>query len=189
MSWWDELRHLWWRMDKISPDNENVRVYYHTKYSVAKMIEPESILEIGVRFGYSAFAMLSACPDAAYVGYDDDNGTHGGVKGLFPKIAEYTLHKFKSVALFKKNTQKTNIEGRYDLIHIDGDHTECGCRNDLLKCETKAKYLLVDDIYHVPEVCNTVIRFLNERNYEITIFDEKYRGNILIKTNYGESNG
>ncbi len=44
--------------------------YYRMKWAIAKVLQPESILEVGVRFGYSARAFLEACPDAVYTGID-----------------------------------------------------------------------------------------------------------------------
>ncbi len=54
---------------------------YRIKYQVARAVAPASILEIGVRAGYSAAAFLAACPRARYVGLDKDDGSHGGVAG------------------------------------------------------------------------------------------------------------
>ncbi len=51
------------------------RSYYRMKWAIAKVIQPKSILEIGVRYGYSAISFLSACPDAQYVGIDNDTDT------------------------------------------------------------------------------------------------------------------
>jgi len=55
--------------------------YYKTKWAIARVLQPASILEIGVRYGYSAAAFLNACPGATYLGIDLDSDTFGGVKG------------------------------------------------------------------------------------------------------------
>ena len=55
--------------------------YYRTKWAIARYLQPARILEIGVRFGYSAQAFLHACPNASYLGIDVDSSTHGGMKG------------------------------------------------------------------------------------------------------------
>lgn len=44
--------------------------YYRLKYAIAKALRAESILEIGVRFGYSAMAFLTAVPEAKFTGID-----------------------------------------------------------------------------------------------------------------------
>jgi hypothetical protein len=55
--------------------------YYKLKYSIAQAIQPKSILEIGVRYGYSARSFLEACPMAHYLGIDNDSDSFGGSKG------------------------------------------------------------------------------------------------------------
>jgi hypothetical protein len=42
--------------------------YYRLKFAIAKVLQPQSILEIGVRYGYSAITFLQACPKASYFG-------------------------------------------------------------------------------------------------------------------------
>src|ERR1700736_2008544 len=67
----DPLRHLF--PDWVS--------YYRLKWAIARVLQPESILEIGVRYGYSALAFLSASPSARYVCVDLDLPTFGGSVG------------------------------------------------------------------------------------------------------------
>ena len=43
---------------------------YLFKHRLAQLLQPKSILELGVRYGYSAAAFLSACPMASYLGLD-----------------------------------------------------------------------------------------------------------------------
>jgi len=54
--------------------------YYLFKYRIAALLQPQTILEIGVRYGYSAAAFLAARPTASYIGLDAETGTDGGVK-------------------------------------------------------------------------------------------------------------
>src|SRR5215469_18824935 len=67
----DPLRHLF-------PDWVP---YYRMKWAIARVLQPRSILEIGVRFGYSALAFLNASPSARYLGIDLDLPTFGGSVG------------------------------------------------------------------------------------------------------------
>lgn len=55
--------------------------YYRMKWAIAKAVSANSILEIGVRYGYSAHAFLSALPDACYLGVDSDEARFGGEVG------------------------------------------------------------------------------------------------------------
>src|ERR1700733_10374952 len=67
----DQLKHLF--DDWVS--------YYRLKWAIARVLQPRRILEIGVRFGYSALAFLDGAPDATYLGIDNDSDTFGGVCG------------------------------------------------------------------------------------------------------------
>ena len=53
----DPLKHLF----------DDWIAYYRLKWAVARVLQPQRILEIGVRFGYSAAAFLNACPNATYL--------------------------------------------------------------------------------------------------------------------------
>ena len=89
--------------------SREVYQHYLQKYNICKTQNPNSILEIGVRFGYSAYAFLSACPAAVYTGLDIPDGQHGGVGyGTFDYVAKmlplaswasgvsFILHRTKS---------------------------------------------------------------------------------------------
>src|SRR5271163_2412703 len=54
--------------------------YYRTKWAIAAVLQPKRILEIGVRFGYSAMAFLDACPSASYLGIDINAEANGGCR-------------------------------------------------------------------------------------------------------------
>lgn len=55
--------------------------YYRLKYAIARVLRPARILEIGVRYGYSALPFLNACPNTEYVGIDLDVNEFGGSAG------------------------------------------------------------------------------------------------------------
>ena len=40
--------------------------YYRLKFCIAKVLQPKSILEVGVRYGYSARSFLEASPSASF---------------------------------------------------------------------------------------------------------------------------
>src|ERR1035438_10147495 len=64
--------------------------YYRLKWAIARELQPATILEIGVRFGYSAFAFLDACPSASYFGIDADCDAYGGCRGAVNWAKERT---------------------------------------------------------------------------------------------------
>src|ERR1700693_6175541 len=67
----DELKHLF--TDWVP--------YYRLKWAIARVLRPQRILEVGVRYGSSAAAFLNACPECTYLGIDNDSNPFGGHKG------------------------------------------------------------------------------------------------------------
>jgi hypothetical protein len=55
--------------------------YYRLKFCIAKVLQPKSNLEIGVRFGYSARTFLEASPSATLLDIDLDSDSFGGEVG------------------------------------------------------------------------------------------------------------
>jgi predicted O-methyltransferase YrrM len=158
---------------------------YQSKYHIAGLLRPKSILEIGVRAGYSAAAFLSACPDATYTGLDADITAHGGVVGYMYFAEEMLKKNFPNnkITIMKHNTQQNDIpfSKKFDLIHIDGDHSEEGALKDLYNCwRLNPKYILIDDVDFIPEVKIAVYGFLKKMNYE-NIHIPFGRGDVIIK--------
>lgn len=163
--------------------------YYDLKHRVARFIEPRSIVEIGVRAGYSAAAFLTgAYVGTRYRGYDADmiksDGLHGGVPG-YTAWAAHMLHDYfpqHLIEIRQLDTQATplGLVGVWDFGHIDGDHSEAGCYQDLCSLEAHVRWLLVDDYHFIPDVRRAVDKFLRQRGYEnMTI--NSLRGEKLIK--------
>ena len=156
------------------------------KFRLAKLLQPRSIVEFGVRYGYSAASFLAASPGAMYHGYDNDGGEYGGTKGAYLVAGEMLAKKFPEsrTRVVKLDTQTEMPSGRgYDLAHIDGDHSFEGCLSDLrLATELGSQWILVDDICHapVPGVARAVKQFLSETGLPHLYFDNSYRGDCLI---------
>jgi predicted O-methyltransferase YrrM len=165
--------------------------YYESKYNICKRINPKTIVEIGVRAGYSADAFLQSCPTAKYLGYDADNGQHGGKKGFFAKPymkwAKEYLAKFDyDVTInFPIDSQKINEIAVADFYHIDGDHSKEGVIHDLKTCYNSAPsgaYLLIDDIDYLPLVKEGVEEWIEAHKDSISHeYISSYRGEILIQ--------
>lgn len=154
---------------------ENVQRIYGGKYALATLCQPRSILEIGVRAGYSAAAFLSACPGAAYHGLDS------GCDGLHFLIHAREALKLR-VDLF--DSQRQTFDGRgYDFVHVDGDHSYGGALRDIETAwRVSSKWILVDD-YREELVRKAVTTFLASkpaRLFEMASFDT-FRGDCLIR--------
>jgi hypothetical protein len=130
--------------------------YTKCKYEIAKDIKPDIIIEIGVRAGYGAWALLQANPKATYYGFDCDADVPCARGGPWSPVAEkmlksrgyhvYMWHDFDSQA-----NRSLPVYPDYDqtvLYHIDGEHTVKGVYNDLSLCFDNGHvgcFMLVDD--------------------------------------------
>ncbi|AFY58271.1 methyltransferase, cyclopropane fatty acid synthase [Rivularia sp. PCC 7116] len=118
--------------------------YYKLKWSIANVLKPNSILEIGVRFGYSAVAFLEAYPSAKYVGIDLDTDFFGGVKGGINWAKKITKPFNTEFIVANTQTMKLFPGDVYDLIHVDGQQDGDGSLHDLELAIKQGKYILMD---------------------------------------------
>jgi predicted O-methyltransferase YrrM len=129
---------------------------------------PRSIVEIGVRHGYSAFAMLCAAPRANYVGVDADLCTWGGVPGAMWTARRMLRREFPKayIRVWRVDTAAPGLElPAADVYFVDGDHSREGCLRDLRLCAKAAPrgaVLLVDDVKHEAGVEQAVAEFARE---------------------------
>jgi len=161
--------------------------YYDIKYRIAALVAPKSILEIGVRAGYSAAAFLAACDgQARFLGLDCDGQKR--VFGGFPGYSDWALSALRGnfpeseIEILQCNTQTEplNLSGTWDFVHIDGDHSEEGCYKDLCSVEPHARWILVDDYSFCIPVFLAVNRWLEGKRYEHLSL-RSMRGEKLIK--------
>jgi 2-polyprenyl-3-methyl-5-hydroxy-6-metoxy-1,4-benzoquinol methylase len=117
--------------------------YYRLKWTIAHVLKPTSILEVGVRFGYSAIAFLEGHP-AHYVGIDLDTDLYGGVKGAI-HWAKAITESFDAKFIVADTQQMQRFPGGlYDLIHVDGQQDGDGSFHDLELAIQQSRYILVD---------------------------------------------
>lgn len=126
--------------------------YYGLYHALALKIQPKIILEIGVRFGYSAICLLHGSRGkASFLGYDFEHWPGSN------DFAEHTLKKLTSgaVRLVRTNTQAhvslplTEGFTPVDLAHIDGQHDVAALWHDLDLVHPllgRPGYILVDDV-------------------------------------------
>lgn len=160
-----------------------VRQIYDQKYTIASLLKPRSILEIGVRAGYSAAAFLAASPGASYLGIDNDSSSSGGWPGATPKAQAMLAKHFPGQCRVRvQDTQYlTQIDGLYDLVHVDGDHSQAGCLHDLRLAAKVGRWVLVDDQDHEPSVAAATLQFIEEI-VQPFMFLPTVRGDCLIET-------
>lgn len=157
--------------------------YYRLKYAIAKVLQPKSILEIGVRVGYSARAFLEASPAARLVGIDLNGETFGGTKSALAWAREMTAGY--EVEFIEADSQRmaTFPGGVYDLIHVDGQQDGLGTFHDLRKAAGQARWILLDGYFWTREnflnANDFVLKYKDVLKYVVTI--PGYAGELLLR--------
>ncbi len=128
----------------------------------ARLLRPERYLEIGVRRGRSLAVVAAACPDCALVGFDLwDKPTYAGMPNPGPEFVRAELARLGHrgpLELIKGDSRQTvpayleaHPEAWFDLITVDGDHSEEGAAADLRLVLPRLKLggvVVFDDICH-----------------------------------------
>jgi len=159
--------------------------YYRMKYAICKAINPRSILEVGVRYGYSAITFLQASPDSTYLGIDNDTDTFGGSSGAIQWAKKITSH-YHATFLIANTQEMESFPGEcYDLIHIDGQQDGDGTFHDLELALPKAKFILIVGFFWSKENMLSATYFLEKYKQfiEYSLIIPSYAGDLLIKTN------
>ena len=156
--------------------------YYRMKWAIARVLRPRRILEVGVRFGYSAAAFLDACPDAEYLGIDNDSENFGGHKGAIEWARRITSRARASYLVADSQQLVEFPGGRYDLIHVDGQQDGDGSFRDLTKALRQSRYILVDGFFWTRQNFLNVSEFLYRSRDRIESYAAipGYEGELLI---------
>jgi len=129
--------------DYLQPNVSNYEVYY----GIAKHYKPTTLLEIGVRFGYSFASMIKGAEDSIELAHGFDNNEYeenslavawARLGGVIPESVDFQLFNINSQCI-------SNLDRSYDLISIDGDHWYDSKLHDLTLTLDKCKVVVVDD--------------------------------------------
>jgi len=184
-----------WRSIVLAPGEEkfgrrDFYEYYREKFRICRLCGPASIAEIGVRWGYSAFAFLCAAPGASYTGFDLIGGGHGGVADdTFPRVAELLEQNFpgSKIDLIHADTRTLeSLGGSFDFIHVDGNHSIMAVAHDLkiaFESLSPGGVLLVDDYDYIGGVKVATNGFVLGKRDKIEQFYtvESLRGEMVIR--------
>jgi cyclopropane fatty-acyl-phospholipid synthase-like methyltransferase len=157
--------------------------YYRLKWAIAQVLQPRTILEIGVRYGYSAHAFLDACPQSAYRGIDLDSTIAGGVKGAIDWAAKI-LQPFQADLIIANTQAMTSFPGEtYDLIHVDGQQDGDSSFHDLTLAIAQGHYILVDGYHWTTPNFVAVNDFLLQHRDRVDWYAAipGYAGELIIK--------
>lgn len=161
---WAALVEQWYPNDPFK-HVDATRQYYETKWDIARRLGPGSILEIGVRSGYSAYVFLSAVrSDAIYLGID--SGLCDAESGNAYLDHARRLLVGRKATLWVTQAQALHAWPNpppgfplWDLIHVDADHGYEGCLHDLRLSAAIGRWILVDDYdtgAEIRQACETL---------------------------------
>jgi 2-polyprenyl-3-methyl-5-hydroxy-6-metoxy-1,4-benzoquinol methylase len=158
--------------------------YYRLKFSICNAIDPKTILEIGVRYGYSAITFLNACQDAVYLGIDNDSNTFGGSAGSINWAKRITQEYNAKFIIANTQSMKSLPDSYYDFIHIDGQQDGDGTFHDLELALERGRYILLDGYFWSTENMLSAAFFLKKYKQFIEYAEiiPGYAGELLIKT-------
>jgi len=132
---------------------------YEWKYAVAKYLQPKTILEIGVRYGYSLCSFIAACLPRYVEGIDSEVYVPGSNAIAWANVKRWQLD---SVFRCCDSARIEALERDYDLVHIDGSHSYDTCLHDLNLCLGKARAILIDDMHTCDDDRRAVKMFMQQ---------------------------
>lgn len=170
-------------------DGDGGRTNYYSWYRWAATVsQPRIVAEIGVRLGYSAWALSLPGVSKVFLGFDNQSY----IDDSNQQAAQFLAGRYNEVLIQTVDTQKVFdwrplLDGRVpQLIHVDGDHTFAGCLHDLELAHGVLPVggtLVVDDTAYLAEVRRACDEFLQRHcEYAVLTLDARlsYRGHYLM---------
>lgn len=141
---------------------------FEWKYAIAKLLQPKRILEIGVRFGYSACCFIEGSNlIQSYTGWDSEIYVPGS-NAVAEQAVSFCRNKPKTSFIKRDSSTVHSLGGEFDLVHIDSSHQYEICLRDLRLCHGFARAILVDDTMTCPDDARAVRDFCHEHESAIS---------------------
>jgi hypothetical protein len=173
-----------------SAENESLEVQkqYVFYFDIVKRFNSQSILEIGVRNGYSMYMMMLANPNVFYRGIEIDMNFDGGFKGAY-KHANVLIDKYfpeVDANIFIYDSQKIrSLPRNFDLAHVDGSHSFEGALSDIELVAPIANKIIIDDYTLCSTVADAIESFIDKYDKRYDLKPEYYktwRGHVILDT-------
>jgi len=154
------------------------------KYAVAIVLQPKTIIEIGVGAGISALAFLAACPEASYLGIDLDTQESFYDLGEATKKIASVSRSTRILSVDSRSLQPEDLPKVSDLFHIDGGHDFETAKNDMmLAWKSESKWILVDDANDssvAAGVFSAIVEVPHGKT-DYAYFEDTWAGNLLFR--------
>lgn len=129
--------------------------YYQLYAALTKIVKPKRMLEVGVRLGFSAIAMLAGHPIEDITGIDNERMIKDSQRLAKENILFTGFNRKLDMYVGQSNYVLLRNEFKpFDLIHIDGEHTKLTAMLDIWSAWRFLRYggtMVVDDAQQ-PEV-------------------------------------
>lgn len=168
--------------------------YYEWYYTYGLVFRPKRILEIGVFSGHSAISLACGAPNLEEIVLID-SGTFGVpvTEGESNFKAEHPNVKTKAIEMDLRFVKDLGPEvtGKFELVHVDGEHTYEGVKRDLEMALPFVDHVIVIDdtgwegcVGIVGDVRRGVQKFLDE-HHEISLLEEieSWTGHMVLIKN------
>ena len=181
--------------DRWFVDEHDTYTWYR---AVAIKFQPRRIAELGVRYGYSAIALIRGARPDSFVGIDGEaDGVISNSTALknitdsrnttdVTRLTRVTIHAFNTRAQFHAVIAAI---GLCDMIHVDADHSPEGILLELdIARQVCDGTILVDDC-DVPHILDAARRLASSKSAEFLILPTQHQlGVIMLPNQRGKFN-
>ncbi|CAN5162430.1 hypothetical protein BH09ACT5_BH09ACT5_24230 [soil metagenome] len=139
---------------------------------------PPRVLEVGVWKGGWSLTLAVNCPSAVFTGIDPYPGSFAPVRERLLSSSQRVGGRFHLLESWAElDSELIGMTSGFDVIHLDGEHTEPAMAQDLTRAAgvlAPDGVIIVDDIAHpyFPGIASATYRFLDEQGFAVFLYSE-----------------
>lgn len=159
-----------------------LRGAYVALWRIAQQYKPRTVIEIGVRCGYSALTFgMANPPDVHILGIEGD--IDEVTRGCWLEAERKLRGEYIDIRVIVANSHDIRRLPQADLVYVDGDHSVDGCHADLLLACQSTSRILVDDYFVENPIATAVWRFVAEHpEWQATVIPySEISGYVLLE--------